>query len=292
MCKLGIGCFIKYSPFLGVTLLRHVFTYTLMTTMQNLQQSLCILCSQHLRQWGLTVVVWMACCLCLPAWAQQEGTDTLHITAIDSTLVTTDSTMADATLAPWQRATEANRLQNDRTLLVAVKTNLLYWGVALPMTPNIGAEVRLTHHFSVACEVGLNPFKHQNKDGSYGRSFRHLRVLPEVRYWFCESFYRHFVGLHVPFVCYNFSDIHALGGKKIFNADNKRIQGRGAGLGISYGYNWAFAPHWNLEGTIGGGWMRLDHKTYPCTECGTEITHEKKNYWGLTQAGISLSYLF
>lgn len=84
------------------------------------------------------------------------------------------------------------------------KTNLLYWGVALPMTPNIGAEVRLTHHFSVACEVGLNPFKHQNKDGSYGRSFRHLRVLPEVRYWFCESFYRHFVGLHVPFVCYNF----------------------------------------------------------------------------------------
>lgn len=121
MCKLGIGCFIKYYPFLGVTLLRHVFTYTLMTTMQNLQQSLCILCSQHLRQWGLTVVVWMACCLCLPAWAQQEGTDTLHITAIDSTLVTTDSTMADATLAPWQRATEANRLQNDRTLLVAVK---------------------------------------------------------------------------------------------------------------------------------------------------------------------------
>lgn len=189
-------------------------------------------------------------------------------------------------------AVPAQRLADAKGPWLAVKTNLLYWGVALPVTPNIGAEVKLARHFTLECEVGLNPFKHKNDDGSYGRSFRHLRVHPEVRYWFCEAFYKHFIGLHVPFVDYNFSDIRVFSSGSIIDARDKRKQGWGAGLGLSYGYDWAFAKHWNLEGTIGGGWLRLNHKVYPCTECGTEVAHEKKNYWGLTQAGITLSYLF
>lgn len=175
------------------------------------------------------------------------------------------------------------RLADAKGPLLAVKTNLLYWATT---TPNLGAEVRLARHFTLEAEVGLNPFKHKHDDGSYGRSFRHLRVHPELRYWFCEAFYKHFIGLHVPYVNYNISDI------KLLNTEDKRKQGWGAGLGLSYGYDWALSRHWNLEGTIGGGWLRLNHKVYPCANCGTVRAHEKKNYFGLTQAGVTLSYLF
>ena len=263
--------------------------------MQNKQFTYRTPCSRCLRQWLVTVVAWMACCFAMPLWAQVETiNDSLPVLVTDTTVAVQfrEADADSATSAPWQIATEKGRMMNDHTILVALKSNLLYWGVALPMTPNIGAEVRLSFRFTVACEVGLNPFKHQKADGSYGRSFRHLRVFPELRYWFCEAYYKNFVGLHVPFVCYNISNVHAFGGKNIIDADNKRVQGRGAGLGISYGFSWPFATHWNIEGTIGGGWLRLNHKSYPCTECGSVIKHEKKNYWGLTQAGISLSYLF
>lgn len=177
----------------------------------------------------------------------------------------------------------AQTLKQARGPWLALKTNALYWATT---TPNLGAELRLARHFTLECEVGLNPFKHQRADGSYGRSFRHLRVHPELRYWFCEAFYKHFVGLHVPYVNYNISDI------KLLSTDDKRKQGWGAGLGLSYGYDWAISKHWNLEGTLGAGWLHLDHKVYPCANCGTVRAHERKNYFGLTQAALSLSYLF
>lgn len=186
-------------------------------------------------------------------------------------------TIASSQLAP------SSSLQQARGPLLATKTNLLYWATT---TPNLGAELRLARHFTLECEVGLNPFKHKRDDGSYGRSFRHLRVHPELRYWFCEAFYKHFIGIHVPYVNYNISDLSLL------NCSDKRKQGWGAGLGLSYGYDLALSRHWNLEGTIGGGWLRLNHKVYPCANCGTVRAHEKKNYFGLTQAGITLSYLF
>ena len=136
----------------------------ILTTMQNKQLTYRTPCSRCLRQWLVTVVTWMACCFAMPLWAQVETVnDSLPVLVTDTT-VTVQFREADAdsaTSAPWQIATEKGRMMNDHTLLVALKSNLLYWGVALPMTPNIGAEVRLSFRFTLACEVGLNPFKHQ-----------------------------------------------------------------------------------------------------------------------------------
>lgn len=80
---------------------------------------------------------------------------------------------------------------------MGVKTNLLYWGT---VTPNIGAELRLAKKWTLDIEAGLNPFDGKNDDGSYGKSIKHFRLHPEIRYWFCESFYGHFLGLHVPYL--------------------------------------------------------------------------------------------
>ena len=97
---------------------------------------------------------------------------------------------------------------DDKGAVAAIKTNLPYWGVG--GTFNLGAEFRLARHWTLDLEAGLNPFDGKNDDGSYDRTMKHFRAHPELRYWFCESFQGHFLGLHVPFIAYNFAALKVL----------------------------------------------------------------------------------
>ena len=112
------------------------------------------------------------------------------------------------------------------------------------------------------------------------------KVHPELRYWFCETFHGHFLGLHVPYLIYNVSDIKRLG------TENERHQGWGTGAGISYGYSWVLGKHWNIEATLGVGYLYLESDKYPCANCGTKMETVKKHYVGPTQAAVSAIYLF
>ena len=178
---------------------------------------------------------------------------------------------------------QSSSLSSDKGGVWALKTNAVYWATA---TPNLGAEIRLAPKWTLEAEVGLNPFRGTNDDGSFGRSLKHFRLHPELRYWFCEAFYKHFLGLHIPYIIYNVSDIKLLG------TENERHQGWGTGIGISYGYQWVLGKHWNIEASVGVGYLYLDSEVYPCTNCGTKIRDVKKHYFGPTQAAISAVYLF
>ena len=164
-----------------------------------------------------------------------------------------------------------------------LKTNLPYWGTA---TFNLGGEFKLATRWTVEAEIGVNPFSGKHDDGSYGRSLKHLRVHPEVRYWFCEAFHKSFVGLHVPFLAYNFSDV------KILDLEDERRQGWGTGIGVSYGYQWLLHEHWNLEATFGVGYLYLNYDKFPCKNCGQKQTDLHRHYFGPTQAAVSLIYIF
>ena len=166
---------------------------------------------------------------------------------------------------------------------MGVKTNLPYWGTA---TFNAGVEFRLARHWSLDLEAGLNPFSANRDDGSRGRSLKHFRLHPEARYWFCESFYHHFVGLHVPYLLYNVSDVKLLG------TEGERHQGWGTGVGLSYGYVWPLAKHWSLEATVGAGYLYLESDVYPCANRGSKQEKVKKHYFGPTQAAVNLIYQF
>ena len=111
-------------------------------------------------------------------------------------------------------AQEQHRIE-DKGAVVGVKTNIPYWGTA---TFNAEVEVRLAKKWTLELEAGLNPFDGKKDDGSYGRSLKHLRLHPELRYWFCESFHKHFLGLHIPYLLYNVSDVKLLG------VENERSQ--------------------------------------------------------------------
>ncbi|WP_297907514.1 DUF3575 domain-containing protein [uncultured Parabacteroides sp.] len=174
-------------------------------------------------------------------------------------------------------------LQEDQGAVVGIKTNALYWSTT---TPNLGLEFRLARHWSLDLEAGLNPFSSKRDDGSFGRSIKHFRLHPEARYWFCEAFDGHFLGLHVPYLIYNVSDIKWLG------TENGRHQGWGTGAGISYGYSWVLGRNWNVEASLGVGYLYLESEKYPCANCGTKTGTAKKHYFGPTQAAVSAIYLF
>ena len=63
-------------------------------------------------------------------------------------------------------------------------------------------------------------------------------------------------------------------------------------MGVSYGYQWILAKHWNLEGNIGVGYARVKYEQFECKTCGEKVSEGHKNYLGPTKAAISLIYLF
>lgn len=155
---------------------------------------------------------------------------------------------------------------------VAVKTNGLYW---LTTTPNIGMEFGLGRKVSLDISGAYNPWTFKDD-----KKMRFWLVQPEVKYWFCEKFEGHFVGLHLHGAQY-------FGGFK-----DKRYDGYLAGGGFTYGYNWILSPHWNLEAAIGIGYARLWYKEsdrIPCLKC---YENKHKNYVGPTKAALSLIYIF
>lgn len=166
---------------------------------------------------------------------------------------------------------------------VAVKTNLLYWATT---TPNLGLEMGLGERTTLALTGAYNPWT-LNKESN--KKIKHWLVMPEFRYWFCERFNGHFMGLHTGYTFYNLSGVQI----PFYGRSTKdhRYQGWAAGIGISYGYSWILGKRWNLEATLGVGYAYTNFDRYECATCGKFKGKEHKHYFGPTKAGISLIYI-
>ena len=155
---------------------------------------------------------------------------------------------------------------------VSLKTNALYWGAT---TPNLGIEFALNNQWTLEFPVAYNPWTFSDD-----RKMRFWLVQPEAKYWFCEKFEGHFVG------------VHAHGAQFFGGFSDKRYDGYLAGAGVSYGYDWILSPHWNLELEIGIGYAHLWFKESPRIPCVKCYENERKNYFGPTRAAVSFVYIF
>lgn len=167
---------------------------------------------------------------------------------------------------------------------VALKTNTLGWAT---VSPNLGLEVGLGPQSTLDLYGSINPFSFND-----GKQWKHWFVMPEYRYWFCEKFYGHFVGIHLVGGEYNIGKVKLPFGIYSGKTRNARYEGWGVGGGIAYGYQWLLSKHFSIEGTLGAGYVRAEYRKYPCAECGTKLASGHKNYFGLTKAAISLIYVF
>ena len=164
-----------------------------------------------------------------------------------------------------------------------VKTNLLYDALT---TMNLGVELGVAPRWTLELSGAYNPWT-LNKDTN--KKVRSWGLFPEGRYWFCERFQGHFLGLHSGYSEYN------MGGVKLplWNKDTKpyRYQGWGTGVGVAYGYSWILGKRWNLEATLGLGYVFTNYDKYACPTCGRKIESKKHHYLGPTKAGISIVYM-
>lgn len=163
----------------------------------------------------------------------------------------------------------------------ALKTNLIYWGTT---SPNIEAEFGLGKQTTLEIGGGFNLFEY-----SENKKFKHWLVQPEFRYWFCERFNGHFLGIHAHGAQFNVGNWDIPIGR-LENIKNRRYEGLLYGAGLSWGYQWVLSPHWNFEFNLGGGYARIDYREFCGRECGSPLSSDIYNYLGITRAGLSLVY--
>ena len=163
---------------------------------------------------------------------------------------------------------------------MAVKTNLLYDAVLIP---DIGVEFCLGKNWSVAGNWMYAWWKSDRKH-NYWRIYG---GDVELRRWFGrraveKPFSGHHVGLYGQIVTYDFE----LGGKG-YLGDKWSYGG-----GVAYGYSLPVGHRFNVDFTLGIGYLGGSYKEYiPLDGHYVWQTTKKRRWFGPTKAGISLVWL-
>ncbi len=178
---------------------------------------------------------------------------------------------------------------------VAVKTNALYWATA---TPNLGFEFALGDRWTFELEGGYNPW---TLDAEKNMKLKHWLVSPEFRYWFCNSFQGHFIGINANYTQFNIGGLPFAMPALFVNLSSDaapmpdfqaaRIQGWAAGAGLTYGYVFPIARRWNMELTVGYGWWYANYDQYESRKCGLFQQKVSRHALGPATAGISFIYM-
>lgn len=170
-----------------------------------------------------------------------------------------------------------------RGQVAAIKTNLLYDATA---TLNVGVEWGLSPRWTIDVSGNYRPWSFSKE-----RSLRHALLQPEVRYWFCRRFSGHFVGAHLIGSLFNIGGFDFLG-KRPAELQNSRYEGWAVGAGITYGYQWMIGDRWNLEASLGVGYLRGWYDRYECPHCGRRLpSGHTAGRFVPTKAAVSIIYL-
>jgi opacity protein-like surface antigen len=169
----------------------------------------------------------------------------------------------------------------------AIKTNIVYDATA---TVNLGVEVGLAPKWTLDISGNFNAWSKNE-----ATKWKHWFAQPEARYWFCDRFSRHFIGVHAITGAFNFGGINnniSFLGSDFSVLKDKRYQGYAYGAGVAYGFAFMLSEHLNLELEVGLGYMYLDYEVFNCSNCGRRIGYGDHHYVGPTKAAVNLVYLF
>ena len=171
-------------------------------------------------------------------------------------------------------------LHNASAQKVALKSNALY---LLSATPNLSLEVGLAPNWTLDINGGVNPFTFKDN-----RKWKHYQGQIEARYWFCERFYRHYLGLHAGGGEFNVGRMPGILPR--FSEEN-RYEGWAVKAGLSYGYSFVLSGRWNMEATLGLGVVYADYDKFACTLCGDRLSSGAGFHFAPTRAGITFIYM-
>lgn len=177
-------------------------------------------------------------------------------------------------LAP---APQAFAAASPKEWVFAIKNNLLFTAL---LTANLGFEVQLWEHFSLDVPVWYSPYDLFTPR----RKIRMLAAQPEIRWWAGNVMEGHFIGVHTHIAGFNI----ALNDYARYQDPNHALWG----MGVSYGYALPLdkTGHWGIEFNIGLGFAEYSYDAYHNQDNGARFSSGQGWYWGITRAGITLSY--
>lgn len=160
---------------------------------------------------------------------------------------------------------------------LAVRTNLLYDAMLLP---TLGVEWRINGNVGIKLDGSLSRW-----GSSTGKVQKMWMLNPEVR-WYLLRDKRFYAGVSGNYGEYNIYK-YVLG--SILSKDTG-YQGKLWNAGLTVGYQLPFSRHFAVDFNLGLGYTRSEHDSFTMTD-GVRVYKERnhtKNFWGPTQAGISL----
>ena len=162
-----------------------------------------------------------------------------------------------------------------------VKTNAI--GLAAGIA-NVAVEVDICKHLSFTLPVYYSAWDYFKPT----LKFRTFTVQPEFRYWFNQHNEGWFLGAHFGYAFYNF----ALDGEYRYQDHNRETPSMGGGLAVGYRTHLSKNKRWKMEFSVGGGVYDSHYDKFRNEENGLLVSTEKKTWYGVDQASISLVYSF
>ncbi len=194
---------------------------------------------------------------------EQRNTDETAVTASPSPVSTPESAISEGTSANTGKTGEPSFAK------IALRANLLRWAT---LTPDLGIEWRIHRDWSIQVNGTWTSWSWEDKNRRYAL----WELSPEVRYHIGKE-KRGYVGVmyHAGQFNYKLSDT----GK----------QGDLMGGGLTGGYLLKLNGSFALDFSLGIGCTHADYEKYTVTD-GVRVRQgkEKKNYWGVNRAGITL----
>ncbi len=179
-------------------------------------------------------------------------------------------------------------LQMIKSQDVAIKSNLASDAL---LNINLGVEVGLAPKWTLDLTGQFNGWTFKD-----GMRWKNWAAQPEARYWFCDRFAGHFLGLHAHGGQYNmagFNGLYNFLGTDARRLKDYRFQGWFVGAGLGYGYSWILGRHWNLEAEVGVGYSYTQYDRFLCVGCGRKVEQKvPHHYVGPTKLALNLIYVF
>lgn len=165
---------------------------------------------------------------------------------------------------------------------IYLKTNLVGLGALMA---NLAVEFDFGKHWSAQLPVYYSAWNYPVD----GYKFRTLATQPEIRYWFWGNKQDLlFIGAHGTVAYYNF----AFGGDERYQDKDGKTPAIGGGLSVGCRIPLCKNRRWKMEFSVGAGYYPLHYDIFQNITNGPLLRTEKKNYFGVDHAAISLSYTF
>jgi hypothetical protein len=184
------------------------------------------------------------------------------------------------------KKSRTDTIAKSRYPVFAIGTNLLYDAALLP---NISVEAAFNKHFSLQLQAASAWY--QTKAPNYW-SYRLQMLWLEGKYWWGsnpEPLTGPFVGLYGAVGSYDIR-LFPKGGEPLGDLSHFSYS-----MGLTVGYSKPIGRRWNLEFSLGAGYLTGKYDKYnhsACADCYPWRHSKERRYFGPTKASVSLIYVF